>query len=145
MWKVAAIGTGALVVQACAPSIRPVETVLADVRRDEVAAASTMRGRDVGLEGRVNQKGVKTEQAFVLKYWGAGEANAVQRGVGYLELGSTTGAQSGHALCLFEPEAFDWLASVKVGQVVKIACEFVTVEGDRSDRYPVFHTCWVQH
>jgi hypothetical protein len=146
MWKAVAIGGAMLGIQACSQSIRPVESVLAEVQRDEVAAAVTMRGEDVGLEGLVNHKGLKTEREFALKYgWGTGVANEVQRNVGYVELGSTSGARSGYALCLFESGALDWLATVQEGQTVRLTCRFANVEGHRSARYPVFRNCWGQY
>jgi hypothetical protein len=140
------MGVCTLGVQACSPSIRPVGSVLAEVRHDEVAAAVAMRSEAVGLEGRVNKKGLKTEREFALTYgWGTGQASEVQKNVGYIELGSTNDAQAGRALCLFESAAFDWLATVREGQSVRLACQFATVEGERSDRYPVFRHCWVQN
>jgi hypothetical protein len=76
---------------------------------------------------------------------GTARASEVQKNVGYIELGSTSGARAGYALCIFESRAFDWLATVQEGQIVRLACQFANVEGDRPDRYPVFRKCWAQY
>lgn len=144
MWKVVAIGVGVLSLHGCSPTIRPVASVLAQIKRDEVAAAATMQDHDIGLEGRVNHKGLRTEREFVIKFgWQTGQANEVKKNLGYIELGSNPGSE--HALCLFEPAAFDWLATVREGQTVKLACRFANLDGVPPDRYPVFRNCWVQY
>jgi len=105
-----------------------------------------MRGHGVGLEGRVKDKGLKTERELAVKFnWNTGHANEVQKNLGYIDLEGPSGAGTGHAVCLFEPEAFDWLATVREGQSVRLTCEFSHVEGERPGRYPVFRDCWVQY
>src|SRR5687768_4316488 len=127
MRKAVAVGVVLWSVQGCAPSFRPVESVAAEVQRDEVAAAVKMRDEEIGLEGQVKSKGLKTERearnavvVVLTPRTGTARASQDQANVGYLELASTSRARRGHALCLFEPHALDNLATVQEGQTVRL-------------------------
>jgi hypothetical protein len=134
----------------CATTYRGVETVVAEVQRDEVAAAVNMKDQSVGLQGRVKAKGLKTEKVVVANSsaypapFGFGKTEVVlqDKNLGFIELESTT-AQPGKALCLFESWALEKLAAVREGETVRLACQFFKVEGETGDRVPVFHKCFV--
>ncbi len=150
MWKVVVAGAVALGLSGCATTFHGVESVAAEVKQDEVAAAVKMRGSEVGLEGRVKNKGLKNEKVVTAKSnplglpmgFGGAEVVVKDKSVGYVELESRT-AQPGHALCLFEPWALEGLAAVQKGQTVQLVCSFFTVDGEPADRFPVFRNCYV--
>jgi hypothetical protein len=148
MRKRLAAGVCLLGLQGCATTFRPIESVAADVRRDEVAAAVAMRDDEIGLEGQVKSKGLKTEKTAKAKVTvfaaaiGKAEIAEEEANIGYIELGSTS-SQPGGALCLFENFALDGLATVQEGQTVRLHCRFSKVEGERPNRFPVFRDCWV--
>jgi hypothetical protein len=151
MQNAVAVGVIVWSVQGCAPTFRTVESVAAEVHHDEVAAAVKMRDEEIGLEGQVKSKGLKTESearkaevVVLTPRTDAAQAFQKQVNVGYLELASTSRTRRGHALCLFESQALDRLATVREGQTVRLTCQFSNIDGERSDRFPVFHNCWIE-
>jgi hypothetical protein len=127
-----------------------VESVVADVRQDEVAAAVKMRDERVGLEGRIKEKGLKTEKVaeastgVVAAPFGYGRTKVElkDKNLGFIELVSTT-AEPAKAMCLFDTWALKKLANVREGQTVRIVCRFAKVEGEPGNRVPVFDNCFV--
>ncbi|MDB4980051.1 MAG: hypothetical protein JWM82_803 [Myxococcales bacterium] len=122
---------------------RGVDSVIAELQHDEVAAAVDFKDRDVGLQGRIKTKGLTSEKVAegIFMGWTA-EVSLRDRNRAYVELESAT-EKPGKILCLFESWAFEPLAKVQQGDVAQLVCRFSRVEGQASERVPVFSDCSV--
>lgn len=140
---VVAVVAGCVGLWGCATTYRGVESVVAEVKQDEVAAAVKMKDEDIGLEGRVRSKTLKAEKAAEASS-ALGKTKVVLKdeNVAYIELESIT-TQSDKLLCLFEPWAFERLAAIRQGEKVRFVCQFLRIDGEPSERIPVFHNCRV--
>ncbi|MBN1607668.1 MAG: hypothetical protein JW940_13610 [Polyangiaceae bacterium] len=124
----------------CATAYRGVGSVVAEIRHDEVAAAVKMGNDHIALEGRVVRKELRAKKVAVLV--SAYEAEIEDRNVGLLELEDLAG-EPGKAVCLFDSDmGLRSLSDVTEGAVARVVCGFLTVDGQRPERVPVFHRCF---